>query len=218
MVTQIDLGRARAELGSAMISDILDARGLRSQCLGTGLTLLDQSHVIAGWAFPVVVQRVFSIPDRPFQGLLAALDSLQPDDVFMTPTQRATDIAVWGELLSTAAIARGAAGAVTDGLMRDTRQVEELQFPVVSAGTIPYDSKGRHEIVAHGVPIRIDGVSIEPGDLVFADRDGVVIAPRAIAADVIGEALDKRAKEREFKVAVAAGMSVTEAFAKFQVL
>lgn len=212
------LERARAELGSALISDILDGRGLRSQCLQSGLQLLDLSHVIAGWAFPVVVQRVYSVPDTPFRGLLAALDSLQPDDVFITPTQRATDIAVWGELLSTAAIARGAAGAITDGLIRDTRQIEDLDFPVVSGGTIPYDSKGRHEIVAHGVTVRIDGVTIEPGDFVLADRDGVVITPRVIAEEVIAEALEKRAKEREFKAAVAAGMSVTEAFEKFQVL
>ena len=218
MVNDIDLARVRAELGSALISDILDGRGLRSQCLAAGLALLDDSHVIAGFAYPVVVQRVFEVPEKPFRGLLAALDALGPDDVFITPTHRATDIAVWGELLSTAAIARGAAGAITDGLIRDTRQIVELGFPVVSAGTIPYDSKGRHEIVAHDVPVRMDGVAIEPGDFVLADRDGVVITPRAIAASVIEEALEKRAKEREFKAAVAAGMSVTEAFVRFQVL
>ena len=115
--------KARDHLGSAVVSDVLDAAGFRRQCLGPGLSPLERDHVIVGTAFPVAIQRVFDIPEAPFAGLLAALDAIGPGDVFVTPTQRATDIAVWGELLSTASGRRGAVGAITDGLIRDTRAV-----------------------------------------------------------------------------------------------
>lgn len=220
MVTRprIDLALVRSELGSAIISDALDEIGLRRQCLGPDLSINLPDAVIAGYAYPLAIQRVADVPERPFIGLLAALDEVDADDVVITPTFGAREIAVWGELLSTAAAARGAAGAVTDGSIRDTRQILDLGFPVVSAGTVPYDSKGRHEVVAHRVPAYIDGVRIEPGDLVVADSDGVVVAPAAVAAQVVRAGLDKRGSEREFRAAVAAGMSVVDAFERFKVL
>jgi regulator of RNase E activity RraA len=216
--TRVDLGAIRASLSSAVLSDALDGIGLRSQCLATGLAPLNASEMIVGYAFPVRIERVTEAPARPFVGLIAALDAIGRDEVFITPTGRARDIAVWGELLSTACLRRGAAGAITDGLIRDTRSIRQLGFPVSSAGTIPYDSMGRHEIVAHRVPCTIDGVDIVPGDLVIADMDGVVIVPRGVAGDVVAAALTKRASEREFRTAVASGTSAADAFAAFGVL
>lgn len=210
--------KARDHLGSAVVSDVLDAAGFRRQCLGPGLSPLERDHVIVGTAFPVAIQRVFDIPEAPFAGLLAALDAIGPGDVFVTPTQRATDIAVWGELLSTASGRRGAVGAITDGLIRDTRAVRGLDFPVISAGTIPYDSKGRHEVVSHGAPCEIDGVRICRGDLIVGDSDGVVVVPQRLVDEVLEAALVKRSSEDEFRAAVADGMLATEAFHKFGVL
>ncbi|WP_432969795.1 RraA family protein [Dactylosporangium sp. CA-233914] len=164
------------------------------------------------------MRRVYDVPETPFAGLLAALDAIGRDEVFVTPTARARDLAVWGELLSTCCGARGAAGALTDGLVRDCGAIEALGFPVAAAGTIPYDSKGRHEIVGHRVACSIDGVRIEPGDLVFADLDGCVITPRAHIARVVGAALEKQADEHLFRDAVAAGMPAVVAYDKFGVL
>jgi len=215
---RLDLSNIRQQLNSAVISDCLDAIGLRHQCLGAGLSMLMPDQIIVGYAFPVTIERVEAIPEHPFAGLVAALDAIGADEVFITATGRANDIAVWGELLSTASMNRGAAGAITDGLVRDTRAIRELGFPVCSAGTIPYDSMGRHEISAHKVPVKIDGVEIQPGDLVVADSDGVVVVPRALVDEVIAAALAKRSSEREFKAAVRDGMSATNAFATFKVL
>ncbi|GAB3397305.1 RraA family protein [Humibacter soli] len=217
MVT-IDLDLVRGELGSAVLSDTLDSRGLRHQCLASGIAPLETDTVLAGYAFPVTLRRVYDVPETPFEGLVEALDAIGRDEIFVTPTQRARDIAVWGELLSTACQARGAAGAITDGLVRDTRQVRRLGFPVFSAGTIPYDSMGRHEVDRHGVPCVIDGVRIEPGDLMVGDSDGVVVVPSGIAGEVVEAALAKRASELEFRQAVADGMPATLAFRTFGVL
>lgn len=214
----VDLATVREQLTCAVLSDALDAVGLRSQCLDTGLLPLDPAQMIVGYAFPVALERVDAAPAQPFRGLVAALDAIGPDEVFVTPTGRARDIAVWGELLSTSCLRRGAAGAITDGLIRDSAAIRRLGFPVQSAGAIPYDSMGRHEIVAHRVSAVIDGVAIEPGDLLAADLDGVVVVPRAAAAAVVAAALTKRASEHEFRSAVAKGMAATEAFATFGVL
>ncbi|MCA0293830.1 MAG: RraA family protein [Actinobacteria bacterium] len=214
----VDLELIRTHLSSAVVSDCLDAIGLRQQCLGAGIHPLEPDQVIAGYAFPVEIERVDDVPEQPFRGLVAALDAIEADEVFVTPTGRATDIAVWGELLSTACQRRGAAGAITDGLVRDIRAVRRLGFPVAGAGAIPYDSKGRHEVVAHRVAAVIDGVRIEPGDLIVADVDGVVVVPAARAAEIVAAAATKRSIEREFRAAVADGMGATHAFAKFGVL
>jgi len=208
----------RSQLNAAVISDCLDAVGLRRQCLATGIVPMTADGVMAGYAFPVAIERVDDVPEHPFVGLVAALDAIGPGEVFVTPTGRATDIAVWGELLSTAAQRRGAAGAVTDGLVRDIRGIRKLGFPVWSTGRIPYDSMGRHEVVAHRVPAVIDGVVIEPRDLIVADDDGVVVVPQALTGQIVEAAAQKRASERAFRTAVSDGIGATEAFRRFGVL
>lgn len=214
----IDLQQVRETLTSPAISDTLDSFGYVRQCLDPGLAAVVGGTVMAGWAFPVRIERVYDLPAEPFRGLLAALDAISADEIFVTPTQRARDIAVWGELLSTAATARGAAGALTDGLIRDTAAIRELGFPVFSAGTIPLDSRGRHEIIEHGIPVVLDGIRIEPGDLIFADSDGVVVVPQAVVEEVIRGALMKRTTENQFRDAVADGMLTVDAYRKFGVL
>ena len=215
---EIDLERVVAELTTPLVSDTLDALGYRSQCLATGIHPLENETVMAGYAFPVTIRRVYDLPSDAFAGLLAALDAIRPGEVFVTPTARATDIAVWGELLTTVTRERGGVGALTDGLVRDTRALRQLAFPVFSAGTTPLDSKGRHEIVAHRVPCVIDGVRIEPGDLVIGDSDGIVVVPRALATKVVEGALEKRKGEREFLNAILSGRQATDAYAEFGVL
>jgi regulator of RNase E activity RraA len=82
----------------------------------------------------------------------------------------------------------------------------------------PYDSFNRQKVVAYDVPVEIDGVRIEPGDLVFADRDGVVIVPSAVEAEIIAAALDKGKREDGFRAGVRGGMSLAAAYDHFKVL
>lgn len=215
---EIDIQNVRSTLSSAVISDILDDLGYRNQCLAAGLAPLEDESKVVGWAYPVEIERVSSVPEFPFRGLVEALDKIGPDDVFVTPTGRAADIAVWGELLSTACRARGAAGALTDGMVRDTSAIRAMGFPVIAGGTIPYDSKGRHEILGVRDHAVLDGIEIARGDLIVGDSDGVVIVPRALAAQVILLALEKRSSEVEFRDAVAGGMLASAAFDRFGVL
>ena len=123
--------------------------------------------------------------ENPYEVEIALVDDLKPGDVAVFGCGGPTDrIAPWGELLSTASRARGAAGCVTDGLVRDVRQIRAMEFPVFHGGIGPLDSRGRGKMMAMDVPTECGGVLVERGDLVFGDVDGVVVIPQDIAGEV----------------------------------
>lgn len=217
-LTGKELARLRRTIRAALVSDALDALGLRRQCLGPGLRPLREGQVLVGHAFPVQVARVNTVPDRPYVGLLAALDAIGPDEVFLASASAGDEVAIWGELITNACMHRGAVGAVCNGFARDTTMLRQLDFPVFSRGTVPYDSNGRTEITGHGVPVQFEGVLVEPGDLIVGDDDGVVSVPRAVVREAIESALQKAQGENQFRSAVSAGMPATEAFVKYGVL
>jgi nucleoid DNA-binding protein len=103
-------------------------------------------------------------------------------------------IAPWGELLSTAARARGAEGCVTDGLVRDVARIRAMRFPVFHGGIGPLDTKGRAEMQEKDVPIEIAGVRVSPGDWVMGDVDGVVFVPADKAPAVFRNAPGTRGR------------------------
>lgn len=208
-------------LGASVLSDVLDGLGHRHQCLGWDIVPVcgaAPDRTVAGYAFPLAVEPVDAPAEVPYVGLLAALDAVQAEAMVVIPTGRSTNAAVWGELLSTACRARGATGAITDGLVRDAAQVDELGFPVFARGTHPTDIDGRLEVVGHGVAGEIDGVSIAPGDLIVADVDGVVVVPAALVDDAVARAVEKSDAERAFQNAVADGMLPSEAYRTYGVL
>ncbi len=147
------------------------------------------------------------------------IDSLQPDEVPLLACNGPTDvIAPWGELLSTAARARGAAGCVTDGLVRDVARIRSMAFPVFHGGIGPLDTKGRAEMIAKDAAVEIAGVRASPGDWIMGDVDGVVIIPAAHAERVFRAALDKIAAEDTTRAELEAGASLQEVFARHGVL
>ncbi|MBN3459728.1 RraA family protein [Mycobacterium sp. DSM 3803] len=206
-------------LTSALASDALDTLGLRNQCLSPDIRPLALSHRVVGRAYPALaVASPDPEPARPYEKLLEALDTIKPGSVFVFDTQRSDAAGVWGELVTTACLAGGIAGALTDGLIRDVTRVLGLSFPVFSRGATPYDSKGRVDVIEHGKPVVMGGVRISEGDVVVADADGVCIIPVAVEADVLTLVREKTAGESEFRQAVKHGMRVTEAFRKFKIL
>jgi len=221
-MSETDASATRAaELGTSMVSDALDALGRRQQCLGWDIGPIcgtTPAVAIAGRAHPLAVEVVETPATTPYVGLLAALDAVGPGDLVVLPTSRDVTAAVWGELLSTACRARGAVGVVTDGVVRDVPQINELGFPVFARGTRPTDIDGRLEVVAHGVEARIDDVTIAPGDLVVADEDGVVVVPSDLVEAALAHASAKRDDEGSFRRAVEDGMSPSDAYRKYRVL
>ena len=195
---------------------------LRNQVLKPDVEMISGEGVMMGYAFPVKVEAVFTAPNVPYVGLLKALDAIGQDEVYITPSNRNNGgdhpAAFWGELLSTACKHKGVAGALTDGPVRDTTRMRSLGFKVFGVQTSPLDINSRYEVVEHNVPAVIDGVIINPGDLIVGDIDGVVVVPQDAIDEVIAKVEEKNSGENLFRKAVQEGMSPSEAFAKYGVL
>lgn len=214
----LDFRRLRSGLTSALVADSMDALGLRPACLGWDIAPLHSGDTLVGRAFIVHQIEVDAPPAKPYQGLLRAIEAIGSDEVFVIPTGRSTRAAVWGELVSTASRHRGAAGALTDGLVRDAAKVRALGFPVFARGTMPLDTNGRLEITGIATDATIDDVHIHRGDLVVGDADGVVIVPWEAAAEVVAQAQSKSQGEAEFRRAVSNGTAPSVAFERYRVL
>src|SRR5574341_1615368 len=159
-------------LYTAVVSDALDELGYRQQVMREHLRPLFADWRFAGWARTIACMDVFEISSDPYAKEIEALDSILFGEVVVVSTGESRRNAPWGELLSTAARARGARGAIIDGLVRDVLKIEKLPFPVFAAGIKPVDSKGRGLAVDYNIPVCAGDVVVKPGDLVFADLDG----------------------------------------------
>lgn len=100
-----------------------------------------------------------------------------------------------GDILISRLMVRGGAGVVSDGGIRDSAQVAEMDIPVFAAAPSPPVNRVAHHALDHGKPITCGGVAVYPGDIVFGDADGVVIIPAHLAAEVATEAAEQDAQE-----------------------
>jgi regulator of RNase E activity RraA len=214
----LDFNHLRTIFTSALASDSLDAMGYGQQVLGEDIRMLSGEGVMMGYAFPVQIEIVESFPAVPYVGLLKALDAIGRDQVYVTPTSRAGKASLWGELLSTACSFKGVAGSLADGPSRDLARTREMGFKIFGTGSLPVDINGRYEVVAHNVPGTIDGVRIEPGDLIVGDLDGVTVVPSEAIEEVVRRVIEKNTGESNFRRAVKEGMSPSAAFEKYGVL
>jgi 4-hydroxy-4-methyl-2-oxoglutarate aldolase len=220
MVDDEVISTARAKLYAAVLSDVLDAQGYRHQVLPPQIRPLDEELVLVGRARTGLYRDVYHLPrgHNPYELEIALIDDLQPGDVPVLACGGSGRIAPWGELLTTACRARGANGCLTDGLVRDVKAVRALQFPVFHGGIGPLDSKGRGEVAAIDVPIECAGVTVNPGDLVFGDADGVLVIPQPIVKPTLKLALDKVEGEDRTREELQQGALLAEVFKKYGVL
>jgi len=198
-------------LFTAVIGDMLDLHGLHHQFLMPECRPLDPRMVVCGRAMTVVETDLTEPADPPFGLMLKALDSLRENEVYVAGGA-SPRYALWGELMSTAARARGAAGAVLAGYMRDTKGILEMNFPVFSFGSYAQDQKNRGQVVDFRVSLEINGVTIRPGDIVFGDVDGVVVVPKELETIVVSEALEQVQKENTARQLLLSGVSVETVF------
>jgi 4-hydroxy-4-methyl-2-oxoglutarate aldolase len=141
--------------------------------------------------------------------LFGALAAAQPGDVLVAATDECTVTSVTGDLLMGMAKNRGLLGLVTDGVARDRAGIVGVGLPVYCMGLNP-NSPVRSGPGTVGQPVSLGGVIIESGDIVIADADGVVIVPRAKAADVIAALALVRKAEADLEAKVKAGLQVPD--------
>jgi len=206
-------------LYTAVVSDSLDELGYANQAMREYLRPLRPETCFAGQARTISCVDVYhTLLPNPYEKEIEALDSVLADEVVVVSTGRSKRNAPWGELLSTAARARGARGAVIDGLVRDVRKILELGFPVFAAGVKPVDSKGRGIVYDYNVPVECGGVVTYPGDVVFADHDGVVVIPALVVLDVIRLATEKVRRENSSRAELMSGAFLKDVFQRYGVL
>ena len=204
----------RENLYTAVLGDILDNRGYVTQFLPADVRAIATGMKVVGRAMPVQLAASTKVRGQGFANLTAALDQLEEGEVYLASGGN-LQCAVWGELMTATARRRGAVGAVVNAFHRDTDRVLEQSWPVFSRGAYAQDAAVRSVVTAYRVRIDVDGVDVSPGDLVVGDRDGVLIVPQIVEAEVLELALEKMHAEGRMRAVIEGGASATDAFRSF---
>ncbi|MBC8740904.1 4-carboxy-4-hydroxy-2-oxoadipate aldolase/oxaloacetate decarboxylase [Paraburkholderia sp. UCT31] len=142
-----------------------------------------------------------------------AILAAKPGDVLVVYTNDAYDHGYWGEVMTTAAKVRGLAGLVIDGCVRDADLLEQIGFPVFSRGlSIRGTGKDYGAIGWLNAPVLLGNTTVEAGDLIVGDRDGVVAVPRARAAEVVAKAAQREIDEAAICKRIEAGETTMQIY------
>ena len=209
-----EIVRRFCETGVPTVVDILDYEfGLRA-AMAPAIKPLARAR-IAGRAVTVLI--VPSPGRSAFDHLFAAVDACGPGRILVVSNGGDTTVSCMGDLVVTGLHVRGAEGAVMDGAVRDIDPMLEMGFPIFAASVSPVNFTAKATVVGHEVPISCGGVAVNPGDVVLADWDGVVVIPQQLAEAVLEKSLEKEQAEqalRERIRALAATTPLAQIFAK----
>lgn len=169
----------------------------------------------AGFALTVRLEKQENHDPHALDGMLAAIDQGAKDAVYVMSIEDGADIAGMGGLMGTAMAARGFAGAVIDGSVRDTAYLRKIGFPVYATGIAPSTSVGHYRFAGSQIPVVCDGITVRAGDLITADSDGVVVVPREKAVEVLRLAQEMDFKEHSMYAWIEKLKSIQEAVKQF---
>ena len=194
-----------AKLYSAALSDILDEMGCRSQVISPGLGIrpLKNEWVLVGRA-----KTLFNEPsdktEDPYELAIAGAPG--------------NELGIMGELSAHRILKRGGRGAIVNGFSRDISHLLRLDFPIFCKGGTPIDTTGRSRVTAVDVPIPFGDKEIEPGEIIFADLDGIIKIPREIEEEVILKALTRVDEENRVRIDIKNGSSFREVWDRYHIL
>jgi regulator of RNase E activity RraA len=170
----------------------------------------------AGYARTVQLKKDEGNKDpEALSGMLEAIDQGSTDSVYVMAVEGGEDIAGMGGLMGTAMAARGYAGAVIDGGVRDVAYLRKISFPVFATGIVPSTSVHHYRFAGAQIPLVCNGVPVNPGDIVVADSDGVAVVPRAQAQPVLALAQQMDFKEHSMYAVIEQMKSIVAAVKKF---
>jgi len=205
------------ELTTGNLSDAMDNLGLQRGVI-TGLSPLTRSDKkrLAGFAFTMKQMQRHQASDGPKLAKHSeAINKLvKPGDILVIDAGGRRDVCNGGGLLAMRAKVRGIAGFVINGCYRDIDEVNEFGFPIYARGATPVRSTPDMETVGFELPVEIDGVQIRTGDIIVADRDGVIVIPVRFAQAILDEALSIAENEKSLLQMVCEGMDFDDAYSK----
>ena len=209
----------RQRLYTPVVSDTLDRLGYMKQAMRHDIRPLHPEFTIIGRARTLLWMNTYQpIEPNPYVNEIRAIDSLRPGDVAVHSTDHSWNVAPWGELLSTASKMRGAVGTIADACVRDVRQIIAMGFPTFARGIMPLDSWGRGFVADFDVPVECGGVRVTPGDLVFADYDGILVIPKEVEEEALNRALEKVTGENRTRDALLQGRLLADVYEQYGVL
>ena len=212
----------RRNLYVPAVCDALDGMGFRRQAMHQRLRPMLPDRTGCGFVGRARTFRWmetdYVVTEDPYGLEIEAMDSLRPGDVVVHSTDYAGTNAPWGELMTTVAQRNGAVGCVCDSQVRDCNRIIELGFPVYCAGIRPLDSMGRGRVMAYDVPVTCGDVLVRPGELVFADFDGIVVIPHEAEQEDIRLAAEKATKESASRKAIMEGRKLRDVYDTYGVL
>jgi len=165
----------------------------------------------AGLALTVHLKKEENAEPASLNGMLSAIDAGQKNSVWVMVVDDGADIAGMGGLMGTAMSAHNYAGAVIDGGVRDVAYLQKIGFPVYALGIVPSTSVHHYRFAGANVPVICDGVTVNPGDIVVADADGVAVVPRGAAEKTLALAQQLDYKEHSMYAIIEKAKSIVEA-------
>ncbi len=198
----------------ASVSDAIEQLLHKKQYMSHRMTALFPTK-FAGVAITVKLSKAEGAGSAALNGMLDAIDTGGPGSVYVMEVDDGADIAGMGGLMGTAMSARGYAGAVVDGGVRDVAQLKRIQFPVYALGPVPSTSVAHYRFAGANIDIRCDGVDVQPGDIIAADQDGVVVVPKANAPEILVRAQELDNSEHSMYPYIEKYHSIVEAVKKF---
>ena len=218
--TEIEMFRfMEGHFYAAALSDILDGLGYRDCAVKPQAMIkpLFPQAVCAGR-----VRTLLNAPRRtgrknPYRLALELMDSLKPGEVAVAASTKPLEAGIMGELSATAMKARGARGCLVDGFTRDARKIILMRFPVFARGVSPIDTTDRAAVVDYDCPIMFGGRKVTPGQIVFADLDGIIFLPQAIEKEAIRQALERVRAESRVRNVLRGGRKAQDVWKKYGV-
>ena len=204
---------------AAVYSDIMDEMGFRTQVVSPNARIkpIKDNYVAMGRAVTLL-----NSPDgnenNPYDLVIKCIDSMSSETILVTTGTEPLETGIMGELTATALRVNGCRGAVVNGYTRDARKIMEMNFPTFAWGTSPIDTTGRVRVIETNIPITIGGVSIHPGNMVFADLDGIIVIPKEIESEVIKKVIERIGTENTVRNELADGKKMADVWKRHGVL
>ncbi len=205
-------------LYSAVVCDVLDSLGYPNQALPPDLRPLTPAWRLIGRAFTARAAVVNEIPAEPYKLEIEAVERMGAGDILIAECGNDRTCGFWGELLTTACLYKGIRGVVMNACTRDVWKIKDLDFPVFGIGYHPADSKGRLDIVELECPVKFGGVTVNTGDYILGDEDGIAAIPAAVLEEAVRLALEKVSGENVVRKELSEGVSMGEVFRKYGIL